>query len=507
MSLSIGIGIGIERYQNRGGSQPVNVTAPILSGLTLVGETLTSTTGTWSGTPPISYGYTFLSTTDVINFTSLQSGSSPNYVVQAADSGKFIRCSVLATNAFGVIGEGSNYLAISNGDQANLQSYDAAKFTLVGSKISVWADQDPTKSTWGQGTDSRRPTLTSGVPIFPSSASGGFMQRTDGELELANFSCYMVVRGTTIPADAGFFSASSRLDWLSLTNIWQAATERSAFRLGHTGNRVVVLVWKKNGNSIECWYNNRKVLSSTSFSGQSVRFRNFMGLSMSASYSVAGPCQSVIISSDFHTDSQTNDLVNSLYEKYNLAGNTATDCLLGYGDSNTAGFGSTGPWLPAVGTALGLNYTNLGISGSAMQDTVGTASTSGYRRQNQIISKSGQDWLVIALGTNDIQLSGSIDTYEEQYSEVLTNLIAAGYNPNRIVLNSPMYRMGNDKATELSAYRDVVLALSVEFGTRYFDLLQDFRDNGGDANMADTLHANATGRVRWQNGLIATITA
>jgi hypothetical protein len=112
--IGIGIGIPFSRVVDSGGAPPVNTVAPVLSGLTFVGQTLTSTTGTWTGTPPISYSYVFLSTTDFVNFTVLQSSTSPNYVVQAADAGKSIRCNVNATNSFGSGGSSSNYIAIKS---------------------------------------------------------------------------------------------------------------------------------------------------------------------------------------------------------------------------------------------------------------------------------------------------------------------------------------------------------------------------------------------------------
>jgi hypothetical protein len=34
---------------------PANVSAPTISGLAVVGETLTASTGSWTGTPPITY--------------------------------------------------------------------------------------------------------------------------------------------------------------------------------------------------------------------------------------------------------------------------------------------------------------------------------------------------------------------------------------------------------------------------------------------------------------------
>jgi hypothetical protein len=101
-------------FSGGGGSPPVNTVAPVLSGLNFVGQTLTSTTGTWTGTPPISYSYVFISTMDFINFTVVQSSASPTYVVQAVDAGKSIRCNVNASNSFGNDASSSNYIAIKS---------------------------------------------------------------------------------------------------------------------------------------------------------------------------------------------------------------------------------------------------------------------------------------------------------------------------------------------------------------------------------------------------------
>jgi hypothetical protein len=71
-------------------------TAPYVGGVGAVGETLTSTMGTWTGTPS-SYAYQWISD----GTTPL--GTDASYVVDAADSGHSLTCVVTATNTFGSV--------------------------------------------------------------------------------------------------------------------------------------------------------------------------------------------------------------------------------------------------------------------------------------------------------------------------------------------------------------------------------------------------------------------
>jgi alpha-tubulin suppressor-like RCC1 family protein len=76
---------------------PVNTVAPVISGSVAVGQTLSSTTGTWTGNPtPTSFAYQWQSgTSDIVGATS------STYTVQAADVGSTLRCSVTATSTSG----------------------------------------------------------------------------------------------------------------------------------------------------------------------------------------------------------------------------------------------------------------------------------------------------------------------------------------------------------------------------------------------------------------------
>lgn len=74
---------------------PANTALPAISGTPQVGQTLASSTGSWSGSPT-SYAYAWSA-----GGTQVQAGTSNSYTAQAADVGKTITVSVTASNTAG----------------------------------------------------------------------------------------------------------------------------------------------------------------------------------------------------------------------------------------------------------------------------------------------------------------------------------------------------------------------------------------------------------------------
>lgn len=77
-------------------SAPINITAPVISGSTLVGSTLTTTDGTWTGSGTITFSYKWLR-----NGVAISGATSNTYTTILADSGENIQCEVTATNGIG----------------------------------------------------------------------------------------------------------------------------------------------------------------------------------------------------------------------------------------------------------------------------------------------------------------------------------------------------------------------------------------------------------------------
>lgn len=80
--------------------EPVSTAAPTFDGVPAVGETLTGSPGTWTGTPTVIHDYQWQRDSGS-GWLDIPSATSSNYVLQTADGGASIRLRVTATNAGG----------------------------------------------------------------------------------------------------------------------------------------------------------------------------------------------------------------------------------------------------------------------------------------------------------------------------------------------------------------------------------------------------------------------
>lgn len=84
------------------GNVPANTVAPTITGTTRQGQTLTGTTGTWTGSTPITYAYAWLRCDAAGGSCSAIGGATAStYVLQAADVASTIRVRLTATNPAG----------------------------------------------------------------------------------------------------------------------------------------------------------------------------------------------------------------------------------------------------------------------------------------------------------------------------------------------------------------------------------------------------------------------
>lgn len=81
---------------------PVNVTRPAVTGTTRVGYTLTSSTGTWTGSPTITYRYQWQRCSSTgTNCASISGATAKSYKLVSADRYRTVRAVVTATNGVG----------------------------------------------------------------------------------------------------------------------------------------------------------------------------------------------------------------------------------------------------------------------------------------------------------------------------------------------------------------------------------------------------------------------
>ena len=79
---------------------PSNTVSPVVSGTPEVGQTLSVTNGTWTGSPTINYTYNWKSSTDGTLFTSIGNATN-SYVITEGDVDKTFQVEVTGTNTVG----------------------------------------------------------------------------------------------------------------------------------------------------------------------------------------------------------------------------------------------------------------------------------------------------------------------------------------------------------------------------------------------------------------------
>ena len=86
---------------------PVNTAAPVASGTPAAGQTVSCSSGSWTGSPAPSYAYAWLH-----DGVPIPAATASAYVVQAADVGNGLTCKVTATNRSGSTAAVSNTLIV-----------------------------------------------------------------------------------------------------------------------------------------------------------------------------------------------------------------------------------------------------------------------------------------------------------------------------------------------------------------------------------------------------------
>jgi hypothetical protein len=87
---------------------PTSTSTPVVSGSAQEGQTLSTTTGSFSSSVPLAYSYQWQSSVDGTTWTNIAGATASSYVAQAADIGNQLRVRVTATNAGGSAAATSN---------------------------------------------------------------------------------------------------------------------------------------------------------------------------------------------------------------------------------------------------------------------------------------------------------------------------------------------------------------------------------------------------------------
>lgn len=130
---------------------PANSAKPAVSGSALVGATLTSTTGTWTGSAPITYMRQWLrctSTATTAGCTTISGATGASYVLVTADVGRFVRVRVTAANARGpvdALSEPTAAVGVPSGKPVLVTAPAITGSTRVGSTLTA------SSGTWTGG--------------------------------------------------------------------------------------------------------------------------------------------------------------------------------------------------------------------------------------------------------------------------------------------------------------------------------------------------------------------
>ena len=230
-----GSGIVVIRYATP--AAPVNSAAPVISGSTRTGATLTTTDGSWSGSPT-SYTYQWKRATAASgSYTNIPSATNSTYVLTDADIDKYIKVSVIATNGIGsstaelsaatsvvsdlpdsVVPTASNPVSTATGFTFSISNYSASyTYVLTTTKGSVSRSTDDvtvTGLTAGESatvtiavtrtnykpasktvTGSATPTTTTAAPALSIVIQAPVTTVAQGQLSVAT----LVPTTTTLP--------------------------------------------------------------------------------------------------------------------------------------------------------------------------------------------------------------------------------------------------------------------------------------------------------------------
>lgn len=129
--LGLGFSISALAVRSCQGSSPVSSVPPAISGTQTVGQTLTVSAGTWSGTPVPSYTYQWKRAG-----INISGATSSTYLLLTADQGKDVSCDVTATNASGSATATAPAVAFVGNLLGSYRNIDASPWTKSAATIA-----------------------------------------------------------------------------------------------------------------------------------------------------------------------------------------------------------------------------------------------------------------------------------------------------------------------------------------------------------------------------------
>ena len=130
---------------------PINTAVPTISGTASVGQTLTASPGTWTGTAPITYTFQWQDCVGAA-CVDITGATSSTYTVAATDAGSTIQVVVTAANVLGSANASSAKTTVVTGPPVNITAPTISGTAQVGSVLTAangtWAGSTPINYTY-----------------------------------------------------------------------------------------------------------------------------------------------------------------------------------------------------------------------------------------------------------------------------------------------------------------------------------------------------------------------
>jgi hypothetical protein len=231
---TLGLALGLWHEDPRasgGGSPPVNTVAPVVTGTGYVGFTLTTTDGTWTGSPTFAYQWQR-------SGVDIGGATSSTYVVTLADEGVPVRCVVTATNGDGSASANSNAIeqwvpSDLTGLGMWLDALSPSTVILNGSTVAEWQDRSGNGLHLTQETAANQPIYdAAGFNSRPNlrNVSNDFLTRADVPTFRAVSGATIVLAGQVAAVSYGsnaspvFFSSGTTNSSTRFAINWAANT-------------------------------------------------------------------------------------------------------------------------------------------------------------------------------------------------------------------------------------------------------------------------------------------
>lgn len=251
----LGLGLGLHKNNFVGGTDgnvPINVVAPVISGTALVGNTLTSTTGTWTSDTSVT-GYLYQWTRDGINILG---ATNSTYTLVSADLNTSVICKVAATDTDGTSAYvNSNSLVVYDSDYKAVLDYATTQGYTLPSVSQRLKQSVLLSSLKSAGVWSKLDTFAN----FATDGSSNFAL-----IDWKRLALYTGVNSPTFTTNQGFYGngTSSYID----TN-FNPATSGSNYKLNDASRYTWMNSSGNNGeglNGIISSVSNRMIRGNTS---------------------------------------------------------------------------------------------------------------------------------------------------------------------------------------------------------------------------------------------------